>query len=389
MTQPRERKRTFLAVLLLAPAVMFLVEFQLNAQDSVADAGPAAVRRSAPPDRSHFAGARACIDCHRSEYVSWLNTAHYNNNAIRLEGTENSIDTKYQALTGNVDLCYTCHALPKEERFGRRFVESGTSCESCHGAAGGEDGWLNRHAVYGPNVTRMEHESPEHREARTAACEVAGMVRSERHFDVAQNCLSCHIVGHPQLIKAGHKTSFPKFSLIPYMLGEVRHNFHMDQRHNARASSLDISRRGISPVDRARVYFIVEQLARMNVALTWIARLPSDESMDGEVTDAMLRIFDDAAGELEEFAEVLLEEENSEGVMLTEEQLAPLLAAVEVFSEFDELESPTRADAAKAAHRIETLAAEFEQAHDGRLLDVLDVEFLEDLGDPVGDALEP
>ncbi len=390
MTHSRERKRIFLAVLILTPFFVGLTGIGLEADDEPARDADVSVRQTdVLPDRSHFVGARACMDCHRSEYISWLNTAHYNNNANRLEGTENSIDTKYRALTGNVDLCYTCHALPKDERFGRRFVESGTSCESCHGAAGGEDGWLNRHAVYGPNVTRMEHESPDHRAARVAHCEKAGMIRSERHFEVARNCLNCHIVGHPQLIEAGHNTSFRKFSLIPYMLGEVRHNFHLDQHHNAKVPTLDSSHRGVSPAERVRVYFIVEQLARMNVALNWITRLPDDESMDGEVADAMLRIFDDAAGELEEFTEVLLEEENSSGVMLTEEQLAPLLAAVDTFVEFDELESPSRADAAVAAQEIETLAMGFQQSHDGRLLDVLDVEFLEDLGDPVGDALEP
>lgn len=387
MTHSRERKRIFFAVLILTPFFVSWTGIGLEADDE--PAGVSGRQTDVLPDRSHFVGARACIDCHRSEYISWLNTAHYNNNANRLEGTENSIDTKYRALTGNVDLCYTCHALPKDERFGRRFVESGASCESCHGAAGGEDGWLNRHAVYGPNVTRMEHESLDHRTTRVAHCEEAGMIRSERHFEVARNCLSCHIVGHPQLIEAGHNTSFRKFSLIPYMLGEVRHNFHLDQFHNAKAPTLDSRRRGVSPAERVRVYFIVEQLARMNVALNWITRLPDDESMDGEVADAMLRIFDDAAGELEEFTEVLLEEENSNGVILTEEQLAPLLAAVDAFAEFDELESPGRADAAAAAQRIENLAMEFQQAHDGHLLDVLDVEFLEDLGDVVGDALEP
>jgi len=390
MTHSRERKRIFLVVLLLIPLFAGLTGYALEADDEPADDADVSIRQTdVLPDRSHFVGARVCIDCHRSEYISWLNSAHYNNNAIRLEGTENSIDTRYRELTGNVDLCYTCHALPKAERFGRRLVESGTSCESCHGAAGGENGWLNRHAVYGPNVTRMEHESADHLAARVAHCEEAGMIRSERQFEVARNCLSCHIVGHPQLIEAGHNTSFRNFSLIPYMLGEVRHNFHLDQHHNAKAPTLDSNRRGVSPAERVRVYFIVEQFARMNVALNWITRLPDEESMDGEVADAMLRIFDDAAGELEEFAEVLLEEQNADGVTLTDEQVAPLLAAVETFEEFDELESPTRADAAVAAKKIETLATEFHQAHDGRLLEVLDVEFLEDLGDAVGDALEP
>jgi len=389
MTHPRERKRIFLAVLTLTSVVVFMTGLGLEADDSRQDGDAPAIQRNASRDRSHFVGARACIDCHRSEYVSWLNTAHFNNRADRFEGTENSIDTKYRAITGNVDLCYTCHGLPKDERFGRSFVESGTSCESCHGAAGGEEGWLNRHAVYGRNVTRIEHESLEHRTARVAHCENAGMIRSERQFKVATNCLSCHIVGNPDLIEAGHKTSFDKFSLIPYMLGEVRHNFHLDQRKNAKAPSLDSSRRNLPPVQRVRIYFIVEQLARMNVALTWLTQLPDEEAMEGAVAEDLLEIFDDAAAELEEFAEVMLETEDSAGIILTEDQLQPLLTAVELFAEFDELESPTRSDAAEAAKKIESLATEFQLMHDGSQLEVLDSEFLEDLDEPVGDALEP
>jgi len=340
-------------------------------------------------DRSNFMGARACIDCHRSEYVSWLNTAHYNNRANRFEGKETSIDTKYRAITGNTDLCYTCHSLPHEERFGRRFVESGTSCESCHGAAGSETGWLNLHAVYGPNVTRMEHETLEHRSMRISRCEEAGMVRSERQYLIAKNCFSCHIVGDTNLIQAGHKSSFDSFSLIPYLLGEVRHNFHQDQRQNAKAPTLLTARQGVSPVLRVRMYFVVEQLARMHVALTNIGRLPSEDDLDGAVADSMLDIVDDAAGQLEEFAEVLLEEENTEGEVLTEDQVAALIAAVDIFTEFDDLDEQTRAAATIAAQQVDLLATEFEQLHDGEKLSVLDVEFLEDLGDPVGEALKP
>ena len=73
------------------------------------------------------------------------------------------------------------------------------------------------------------------------------------------------------LFEAGHKVNFDNFSLIPYLLGEVRHNFHLNQRENAKAPTLDTQRRNTVPVDRVRVYFIVEQLARMEVALNYLA----------------------------------------------------------------------------------------------------------------------
>lgn len=393
MQRSREREWIFLAVSACCLAAVLSAWMGLEAGDqgvAVLPPLPGAVSVGVSrPDRSKFMGARTCLDCHRSEYVSWLKTAHYSNRANRFEGTENSIDTRYRELTGNVDLCFDCHSLPQEERFGRRHVESGTSCESCHGAAGGDAGWLNRHAVYGPNVTSMEQETQDHFDRRVAYCEQAGMVRPGRQFEVARNCLSCHIAGNARLFEAGHKVSFDNFSLVPYLLGEVRHNFHANQRENAKSPTLDTGRRGLTPLLRTRLYFIVEQLARMDVALRYLAELPGEEDMEERVADELIDIFDDAAAELEEFVEVLQEEEDEDGRTLSGEEAAPLLSAVEEFAEFDDLETPTRADAAAAADRIAALAAEFLSQHNGQRLGVLDMEFLEDLGDPVGEALDP
>lgn len=393
MLRSREREWIFLAVSAGGLMAVLCAWPGLEAGDdslTAAPAVPAAVSSgSLWPDRSRFMGARTCLDCHRSEYVSWLQTAHYNNRANRFEGTENSIDTQYRELTGNVDLCYNCHSLPKEKRFGRLQVESGTSCESCHGAAGGDSGWLNRHAVYGPNVTSLEQETTEHYEQRVAWCEQAGMVRPGRQYDVAKNCLSCHIAGDALLFEAGHKVSFDNFSLIPYLLGEVRHNFHLNQRENAKSPTLDTTRRGLSPLLRTRLYFIVEQLARMEVSLRYLANLPSDDDLEERLADELIGIFDDAAAELEEFVEVLQEEEDDDGQTLSDDEAAPLLSAIDEFAEFDDLDTPTRADAAAAAERIEALAHEFLARHNGQRLGVLDTEFLEDLDEPVGRPLEP
>lgn len=392
MTAFCERKWTFLATATYCLIAGLNAWMVLQADDDSTQ--PAAEKVTAPAatsqlDRSGFMGARACIDCHRSEYVSWLRTAHFRNRVNRFEGTEFSIDTKYRELTGHVDLCYNCHTLPADDRFGRRFVESGTSCESCHGAAGGESGWLNRHAVYGPNVTRLEQETPKHFADRIAFCEAAGMLRPGRQYSIAKNCLGCHIAGDAMLFEAGHKVSFDNFSLIPYMLGEVRHNFHLNQRHNAKSPTLDTKRRGLSPVHRVRLYFIVEQLARMEVALNYLARLPNEDAMAERLADELIGIFDEAAGELEEFAEVLMEVPDPAGELLSEQEVKPLLTAVEEFERFQDLESPTRADASASAQRISAMATEFLTSHDGRRLGALDVEFLEDLGDAVGKALEP
>lgn len=346
----------------------------------------------AATDRSQFMGARACLDCHRSEYVSWLNTQHFRNSKKdRFEASENSIDTKYKNKVGNLDLCYTCHMPPVEKRFGRPLVEAGVSCESCHGAAGGQHGWLNRHAVYGPNVTTLEQETRQHLAERHAACDAAGMVRAGQPYAIAKNCFSCHIIAEPTLVgeDVKHPVSFDKYSLIPYMQGEVRHNFHQNQRVNAETPTLDSLRQDSSLQNRNRIYFIIEQFAKSEVALNHLASLPSEDALEDDLADSLIDIFDDAAGELEDFYDELEEPEDEDIAGLSEEDLAPLLAVVDAFEEFDDIDELTRADAATAAAKVAAAAASFLTLHDGSRLKALDEAFLEDLEDPVGAALEP
>lgn len=353
------------------------------------DARPTA---SAAKDRSHFMGARACIDCHRSEYVSWLGTQHFlNSKKNRFEGAESSIDTKYKKLTGNLDLCYTCHMAPVQKRYGRTLVETGVSCESCHGASGGDNGWLNRHAAYGPNVTRLEHETPQHLAERQAACDAAGMITAGKPYAVAKNCFGCHIIAEATLVNEDvkHPVSFDKFSLIPYMQGENRHNFHLNQRANADTPTLDTLRRGLDLLQRKRVYFVLEQFAKSEVALNHIAELPSDEALEDDLADSLTDLFDDAVGELEDFFDELEEPEDESIEGLSEEDLAPLMAVIEAFEEFDDIDELTRADAANAARIIAAAAASFQQLHDGSKLKALDEAFIEDLDEPVGTAIQP
>ncbi|MEP3479073.1 MAG: multiheme c-type cytochrome [Fuerstiella sp.] len=347
---------------------------------------------AAAVDRSHFMGSRACLDCHRSEYVSWLSSQHFSNSKKdRFEASESSIDTKYLSKVGNLDLCYTCHMPPAEKRFGRQLVEAGVSCESCHGAAGGEQGWLNRHAVYGPNVTKLEHETPQHLADRHAACDAAGMIRAGQPYAIAKNCFGCHIIAEPTLVgeDVKHPVSFDKYSLIPYMQGEVRHNFHRNQRVNAETPTLDHLRRGMSLTDRTRIYFIMEQFAKSEVVLNHLAALPNEEALEDDLAGDLIDIFDDAAGELEDFFDELEEPEDEDIAGLSDEELAPLLTVVETFEDFDDIDNLTRADAAAAAAKVAAAAASFLNLHDGSRLKALDEAFLEDLDDPVGAALEP
>ncbi len=342
-------------------------------------------------DRSHFMGARACLDCHRSEFVSWLSTEHFNNSVNRFELNKDTIAKRYLDKHGSLERCYQCHAAPKEQRFGRKFVETGTSCESCHGASGGEGGWLNRHAVYGPNTTRLEQETPQHYQSRIDFCDRAGMIRPGRQYLMAKQCMSCHLIGHPDLIneEIRHPISFDKFELIPYLSGEVRHNFHLNQRNNAQTPTLDTLRRGLSLTQRQRVFLIVEQLARMEVALNYLAKLPNEEAFEERYADDLIGIFEDGADFLDEYVEVLREPDDSDVPPLNEAAVESLTIAIEEFEKFDDLDEPTRAAAADSALVISKAANQFMTAMgNGSKLEALDI-FIKDLGDPVGEILQP
>lgn len=342
-------------------------------------------------DRSKFMGARACLECHRSEYVSWLSTEHFNNSVNRFDITKDTIAKRYLALHGSLDRCYQCHSAPPEKRFGRAMVESGTSCESCHGASGGEDGWLNRHAVYGPNITSREQETEQHYQDRVAFCDNAGMIRPAHQMAVATNCIECHIITDPELVgeAVGHPVRFDDFILLPYLNGEVRHNFHTNQKKNAEAPTLDTLRRDVSPIERQRVYLIVEQLGLMKVALQGLVDLPSDEAFEESYADEIFSVFEDGADFLEEYVDVLLDPDEDDIEPLEEESVEFLLGVVEEFERFDDLDTPSREEAAQSLKVVEAAAEMFmKQFGDGKKLAALDI-FFEDFGDPVGEVLQP
>jgi len=345
-------------------------------------------------ERRDFVGAKACLDCHRSEFVAWLGTKHFDNEINRLDENENSLATRYKKRVGNLTICKTCHSVPAEDQFGRITVVGGTSCESCHGAAGGPDGWLNRHAVYGPNITSIHQETPQHYARRVNSCEQAGMVRPANQYTVAKNCFSCHIIGYSSLINddVGHPAEHEDFYLLEALPGEVRHNFHMDQRHNAATPTLDTMRRGLSEAERKRVYLILGALAKMEVALEYITQLPDSEAED--LTKGLGRtlagLVDDASGDLEDYLDVLEEPEEEDIPPLSEEDVAPLWDVVDAFEEYDDLDEPTRADAAEFARLVAESAHAFLVLHPkGEKLGALDSEFIEYFSEPIGKALEP
>lgn len=276
-------------------------------------------------DPARTMGAKSCIRCHRSEYLGWLTTKHYQSGKKIAEFAGNT--EKYAKELGitqetlGASVCASCHVTPQTDGQGKIEVISGVSCESCHGGSGGQDGWLNRHAVYGPNVTRFANETQEHRDERIQFCEEKGMVRAANEYAIAKNCVQCHIVSNEKLVNAGHPAGSEGFEVVGWSIGESRHNFHEDQSVNAKGPSLwqavvklETGTAG-DIAARKRIKFIVGNLVNLETSLAAIANAKEGDSdyvganieraaLAGEILGGTLdALEDDAPDELGEAME--------------------------------------------------------------------------------------
>ena len=167
-------------------------------------------------------------------------------------------------------MCVTCHSTPRKNEAGKTTAHSGVSCESCHGASGGDPGWLNRHAVYGLEGTRRNQETQTHRKARLDYCRKQGKIGPDAVYSLAKKCLQCHLVGNEKLVVAGHKLGRNSFEFSSFAGGEVRHNFHIDQTKNADASTLwmnPVGGKTRKAAYRRRQMFILGMFADLEVSL--------------------------------------------------------------------------------------------------------------------------
>jgi hypothetical protein len=285
-------------------------------------------------DPTRIEGHGKCIDCHKLEVKAWLASKHATRAFDLLRTAPTS--RKYAENLGirRVDiarksLCVNCHATPIVDPAGRRSVLSGVSCEACHNASGGEDGWLNRHAVYGSRGTRRQQESDSHYQDRAAACETAGQFRSENLYQLVKRCFACHVVSDESLVEADHDHG-DGFEVVSKMLGEVRHNFFLDQTANAEVATLwtDTLRHAVgrTAVGRKRVAFIVGQLVDLETSLRSLATA----SEENDFTDLMIDRIDEALALL---AEDLLEEVEDTELPEIEQAVA---AAEPVFERLDD-----------------------------------------------------
>ena len=222
-----------------------------------------------------------CKKCHPSEVAAWTKTVHFQSAKLRLYNFTGNTKKYAEALSINrndlltTSMCADCHGT-KMSIAESVEVASGVSCESCHGAAGGLDGWLNRHQSYhaSTRVTRKQ-ETAEHRQQRIADCENAGMLRSDNIYGLVRNCFQCHMVTDEKLIAAGHKTSSASFEFVSWSEGEIKHNFLLNRDRNEDAPSLWLETHGKKPELRRRVKFVVGALTQLEMLLRSRASMKS------------------------------------------------------------------------------------------------------------------
>ncbi len=227
-------------------------------------------------DAASVKGAESCRKCHEAEHAAWSQSTHSRNH----ERLSSSAGKKYAQAYGGTDACKTCHSTPHTDT--AQFAGPvGVSCESCHMPAGGDSGWFDLHSNYGADGLKREEETAAHLEQRMAGCDASGMIRAGNTDALARNCYTCHIVADEKLLAAGHKTGHSDFDLIPWMQGEVRHNFQIDQKQNAESPSLLNARDGVSSEQRKRVLLVVGKIVELEICLRNLSAIDSGNLKEG------------------------------------------------------------------------------------------------------------
>lgn len=270
-------KRTTVNVISLPAVMPFFILATCAAMLTVAGLAGTAVGQQ-ETDPAKVMGVQACAECHKSEVAAWEHSSHATKSFSML--TENPKAATFAAkmgiakadITGN-SLCTQCHGTPQLQG-GTLHIIQGTSCESCHGAAGpqGTDGWFSVHSFLGRDNKDRTKETAENRARRLELVKERGMNRSADIYEIAKNCYQCHSVPIEKLVNvAGHPGLNAQFELVQWLQGEVRHNFQLDQSNNAAAPTLWLdplwNPDGRTPAGRGRVMYVVGQLVELETSL--------------------------------------------------------------------------------------------------------------------------
>ncbi len=210
-------------------------------------------------DHSKVIGSDACKKCHAAEITQWEQTPHHQTIDTlhrKPEAKEIAKRLGLRSVKRN-DTCVRCHYTQKLVRNKPR-IDSGVSCESCHGPA---LDWVELHAEYGPGLTR-ETEPAESRQRRRLASIAAGMNNPSNLYLIARQCLDCHTTPDEKLVDVGgHPAGSPSFELVSWSQGMVRHNF-------ARGNGVNVP----SSLPRVRVMHVVGVMTDLEYSLRAVAK---------------------------------------------------------------------------------------------------------------------
>ncbi|MEE3372514.1 MAG: cytochrome c family protein [Planctomycetota bacterium] len=324
---------------------------------------------------SRIVGATQCLDCHRSEYLRWKRSKHATRAFDLLRSTASArryaeaLDIEFSEIAASTSLCVKCHATRQIRDDGVARVLPSVSCESCHGPSGGVDGWLNAHSVYGEEGGTRLDETKEHYLERTAKCGKAGQLRSEHIYALAKNCYSCHVVANEALVnEAEHPVATQNFDFSIKSLGDVRHNYHLDQQVNAEIATLWLDPlwhgEGRTAAGRKRLMFVVGAMVDLEMSLRTLASATDEEgdffeAMSERVVDAYELIQEDILEEVEDLPllEKLLETAEAIYTKLDDEEFA--------------LDDDRQA-CVDVANAVSAIAREFAVKRNGNQLDALE-----------------
>ena len=172
-------------------------------------------------------GASNCEECHQAEYEVWESSPH-EVSFEKFDDPSDELSEKVESIlaaVGDEDMsesttCTICHfTMVKEEADEEAWVESGPSCESCHGAASG--------------FRDIHSEKEDDYDTRMAEAESLGMIRPHMKLAIATNCNGCHAMARDEIdgetigkmLDAGHPIN-PEFELVRYSQGAVKHRFY-------------------------------------------------------------------------------------------------------------------------------------------------------------------
>jgi hypothetical protein len=199
----------------------------------------------------HMVGPQKCAECHEAETKVWEGSKHAKSfNEVHRKPEVKDILAAVGRGTNmrRNEVCASCHfSNVQASATAAPTASAGPSCESCHGKA---SEWIQIHSDYGGPQAKRESESPARKAERIRKAAAAGMIWPSNVYDVAENCLSCHFMGRPdvpadtiaKMIGAGHPAG-SQFELVRYSQGTVRHRFYPpDITKNAQMTPAELSR---------------------------------------------------------------------------------------------------------------------------------------------------